>query len=103
MNSNLEALKAIRTNVDDAAEKRKEEARKKQLDIDHAAILEHQTLLLARNIWRSCLNCQNFVDRIILVANQKTETYKVCGLFSAVPPPNIIVNGCRDWEDDIPF
>jgi len=71
-----------------------------------AAITKHQHILLKAALWRSCLNCMNWKDKTE-VTNEKfngqTKTYKHCGLYQQVPPPDVIVNGCRDWEDDIPF
>lgn len=99
MNSNLEAFKNIRNNAAEEADKRREEARLKKADEKQAAIVEHQNSLLAANIWRSCLNCTNFHIGKPAPASGATE----CVKYRMLPPPNIIVHGCRDWEDDIPF
>lgn len=56
------------------------------------AIIEHQSTLVKRAIWQCCLNCLNF-----------DKTKSICLTYKATPPPHIIVHGCRDWEDDIPF
>jgi hypothetical protein len=67
-----------------------EAEQREQLERINTAIVEHQTLLVKRGIWRCCVNC-DFWDK------------NRCSKYNAVPPPEVIVHGCRDWEDDIPF
>lgn len=40
--------------------------------------------------WVTCLNCEHFAD-------------DKCRLYQAVPPPAIIVHGCKSYEEKIPF
>lgn len=72
-------------------------AAEKQREEKNAAILKHQETLLKAAIWRSCINCINWQE---IPMSGRTMR---CGLYKQTPPPNVIVNGCRDWEDDIPF
>lgn len=60
---------------------------------EQASIVDHQERLLYANIWRSCLNCINWSEKPNLG----------CRIYKALPPPKVIVHGCRDWDDDIPF
>lgn len=53
---------------------------------------EFQDKLIARQYWQTCLNCVQW--------DELTET---CIQFNARPPAPIIVNGCRDYQSDIPF
>lgn len=69
----------------------------KRKDEEHAAIVKHQQLILRVNHWRSCLNCINWMEKPM-----SGKTF-YCLLYKAIPPPDVIVNGCRDWDDDIPF
>lgn len=48
-----------------------------------------QEMLVVKEIWRTCLNCIHWREG--------------CILFNAMPPPAIIVHGCKDHENDIPF
>jgi hypothetical protein len=48
--------------------------------------------------WQTCINCLHWNGEVA-TANGPAG----CGLFQAMPPPRIIVNGCRDYEADIPF
>lgn len=69
-----------------------------KLDEIQETINKHQRKCLQMNVWRSCLNCCNFV------VGSPEKRIEGCGLFNnAKPPADIIVNGCRDWEADIPF
>jgi hypothetical protein len=61
-------------------------------EAEHEVIKQFQQTLLHKAVWRSCLNCDMF-----------SETQGKCTKFNALPPPHVIVNGCKDWEDDIPF
>ena len=63
----------------------------------HEKLTDIQKLVVRQSGWRTCLNCINW--REVPMSGQTM----ICGLYKATPPPNIIVHGCRDWEDDIPF
>lgn len=74
-----------------------EAAYKKPLDDKQAAIVEYQSRLISLGIWRSCLGCANWREQPM------SNRTMVCGLFNQTPPAEIIVNGCRDYDQDIPF
>lgn len=65
---------------------------------------EQQRTLVNAELWRTCLNCQHWNGGFhIATANGPAQAPK-CELFNAMPPPNIILHGCKDHEtDDIPF
>lgn len=70
----------------------------------HAALLKKQKLLIEANYWRTCLNCDNFKEITVAKLPGKPVTYQHCSKFQAVPPPEVIVHGCKDhFYDDIPF
>lgn len=69
-----------------------------------AAIEKNQRLLVSSGNWRTCLNCEHFTEVTVMSPNEReNKTYKHCGLYRAVPPPEVIVHGCKDWQDEIPF
>lgn len=55
-----------------------------RMRIQDAAVSSHK--------WMTCLNC--------LYWDKKAGS---CDQFKAVPPPHIIVGGCKDHEFGIPF
>lgn len=60
--------------------------------IADASLITHQEML-DRQIFRSCLNCEEW--------NKKTET---CSLFNTKPPARVIVFSCGEqWLGEIPF
>ncbi len=70
---------------------------------EQEAVEEKQKLLVRSNYWRTCINCEHFRDvRKVLLT--KETNYKHCSLYKAVPPPEVILHGCKEWQnDDIPF
>lgn len=59
---------------------------------------EIQAVAIRVHAWQCCLNCLNWNGD---TAN--ANGLAGCGKFQAMPPPGIIVTGCRDYENDIPF
>lgn len=80
----------MNTNAQEMANKHKDETQ--------AAIERHQRRLIDANIWRTCLSCINYQS-----GSPTDESAPYCRMYKATQPPQIIVHGCRDWEDDIPF
>ena len=72
-------------------------------DRRHAPILAHQTAIVNAEVWRTCLNCLHWIERTTIREDKSKTVESICGMFGAVPPPHIIVHGCRDHENDIPF
>lgn len=64
--------------------------------------IEFQTRLVKSHIWQSCLNCEHWTHQVVMTPNEQSET-DLCGKFRAVPPPHIIVHGCKDHLADVPF
>jgi len=55
-------------------------------------IIDYQNFRIKETDWQCCLNCINW--------DKKKEE---CGLFNAEPPLAVIIVGCIEYEDDIPF
>ena len=53
--------------------------------------IQLQDKMINQYVCQTCLNCSNF---------NKDET---CELYKAKPPAYIIVSGCKDYLQDIPF
>lgn len=49
-----------------------------------------QKRMLNDGTWQSCLNCDCFVEGR-------------CAYWQASPPPEVLVNGCDLWIQEIPF
>lgn len=54
--------------------------------------IDFQHRMIKSQHWMTCLNCMYF-----------KETEDLCELFKAKPPTHVIVTGCKDHLDDIPF
>ena len=68
--------------------------------------MDLQAKLINTQVWQTCLNCVYWYKRTIInnTVEPPTRTEKQdCRLFKAMPPPHIIVSGCPDHENDIPF
>ena len=50
---------------------------------------------LIDNLTRTCLNCLNW--------EQQSDEIYICKKFNLKPPPRIIINGCEEHSDIIPF
>jgi len=59
--------------------------------------------MIEQQVWQCCVNCINWV-KVTRLGPQgvESETFK-CGLYNAVPPPEVLVVGCIEYERDIPF
>lgn len=69
-----------------------------RMQVQDAAVNAHK--------WMTCLNCIHWHKRteIDMRVDPPTRTEVTdCGMFNAMPPPHIIVSGCKDHEFDIPF
>lgn len=61
--------------------------------------VEFQSKIIRTGHWVSCMNCEHFK-----VGNSiEKNTNELCGLYKARPPAHVIVHGCKDHIDDIPF
>lgn len=63
--------------------------------------IEFQQKLINGEIWQTCLNCIYWTNPKI--DKLEGSLAQGCTLFKAMPPPHIIVSGCKDHENDIPF
>lgn len=54
--------------------------------------IKFQDELVEKQVWQCCLNCTEF-----------EENSENCKRFNARPPAYIIVSGCKDYCQDIPF
>lgn len=55
-------------------------------------VKQAQDFLIDREIWPTCINCDNF--------NEEEEK---CKLYDQRPPARVIVKGCPQWIPIIPF
>ncbi len=97
MNSSLQGMKNVRENVERKLKQSREQADKTAKDMTQAAIEKYQKELILQALWRSCLNCCFWQQ------GNNAELPTGCALHRAMPPAQVILHGCRDWEDDIPF
>lgn len=90
--SHLQALQNMRANR--AAEFRQRDADKRQAarEASNKVVVEQQTQDIENGKWRCCLNCMYW-----------DKDKAGCSKFKATPPPHIVVHGCVEHEDDIPF
>ena len=47
--------------------------------------------------FKSCLNCEHWLE------GPPDNKLQICGKYKARPPTNIIVCGCEEHSDNIPF
>lgn len=59
--------------------------------------MDLQAKLVSAQVWQTCLNC------VYWHRNNTSAGDEGCDKFNAMPPPHIVVNGCPDHENDIPF
>lgn len=59
-------------------------------------IIQFQKKLLQYHAWQSCINCSEWQ-----AGDSNLPTG--CKRFQAMPPPDVIVNGCEWHLFDIPF
>lgn len=59
--------------------------------------------MIEQQVWQCCINCINW-EKLTIIDEQgvKTEVMR-CGKYAAVPPPEVLVVGCVEYERDIPF
>lgn len=60
-------------------------------------LIEFQERLIRTGQWATCLNCEHWVE---IPMSNKTMT---CGKYNQTPPLEVIVVGCSEWVDKIPF
>lgn len=59
--------------------------------------IKMQEVMIKRDLWQSCMGCDNYTKE------NGAPTPFYCTVHHAVPPPNIVVSGCPDYQMDIPF
>jgi len=57
-----------------------------------AQVLADAMVPLLDNMTRHCANCAQY-----------DHNAEICKVYTAKPPCRVIVVGCPDWEDEIPF
>lgn len=68
-----------------------ESGHRKQLKLCETTAAVHRELI-ERGMFKTCLNCDH-----------KDPKGSTCNLYKAVPPMEVIVYGCNDWIEVIPF
>jgi hypothetical protein len=66
-------------------------------DNENELVIAIQDGAVKSHRWMTCLNC------LYWHRNNTSAGDEGCDKFSAMPPPHIIVSGCKDHEFDIPF
>jgi hypothetical protein len=52
-------------------------------------MIKFQNRLIVKECWHCCKNCINWDGK--------------CKLYNTIPPVEVLVVGCENWEYDIPF
>lgn len=65
--------------------------------------IQFQKRIVLHQIWQSCLNCGQWSDGENKYRAEHKGLPMGCVLHKAMPPVEVVVHGCRDWEGDIPF
>jgi hypothetical protein len=53
--------------------------------------------MLEQGLYRTCLNCEHWIE------GPPDNMQQICGKYNMRPPTKIIVCGCDDHSDNIPF
>ena len=59
--------------------------------------LEFTAYLMDHGFFKTCANCSHWIE------GPPHNRQQLCGLFKQRPPTNIIVSGCPEHSDNIPF
>lgn len=62
--------------------------------------IEFQTRIIRSGHWSTCINCDFWSENAKGPAAKGEE---ICMKFNARPPVHIIVTGCPEYIEDIPF
>lgn len=54
-------------------------------------------------LFRSCLNCEHWIEGTQQGSLLKPEDRQKCKKFNSRPPTKVIVCGCSEHSDNIPF
>jgi hypothetical protein len=71
-------------------------------NVKEAAVQLRRDMVTA-HVWPCCLNCMHWDKVTRFDASGPTQVTMECGRYKTTPPPEVIVVGCRDYEQDIPF
>lgn len=58
---------------------------------------ELQKWLVQKAVWACCLNCKFWTMHSAIGETDVVE-YEICGKYNQVPPYEVVVHGCCDWE-----
>ena len=63
-----------------------------------------QREMVKRGVLTTCLNCESWWSGAINPAGPgASQKPAQCLKFNALPPPEVLVYGCPDWEQLMPF
>lgn len=75
-----------------------------KMDSDRLHSINKYTRLLADiGLFKSCINCSHWIEGTQEGSLLKPEQKQLCGKFKMRPPTKIIVNGCDEHSDQIPY
>lgn len=67
------------------------------------AVIQMRKAIVRAHEWKCCLNCMEWREETHTDATGAVTKRQFCGRYNAVPPPIVIVTGCVEYEQDIPF
>lgn len=67
--------------------------------------IEYQQKQIDRLLWRCCVNCEYFKSKTIAFIGHQEETEMQCTFYTPhqQPPMSVIMVGCENHLDGIPF
>lgn len=63
---------------------------------------EQRLKVVKAGLWRCCLNCEHWCEIVDAVTSTERQ-YNHCGKYQQLPPDEIIVLGCPEHVQAIPF
>lgn len=62
---------------------------------------DFQTAVIRKGLWQTCLNCDHWSNNS--VERKAINSTEMCFHWKVRPPANVIVVGCSNWQDIVPF
>jgi hypothetical protein len=62
---------------------------------------DFQTRALSCAVWHSCINCDHWSNNS--VERKDSPPTELCHKWRQRPPASVIVVGCPEWQDAVPF
>lgn len=65
--------------------------------------IEFQERIVRSQNWTTCLNCEHWQEVTTVKGQEDAKKEKGCSKYGVVPPPEVLVHGCPEWDGEIPF